>query len=54
MGDLLTAALGDRTILKIRSILNPFLPEEYRLNEPRRSEDHEERRKIGNPILGRE
>ncbi|MEY3404157.1 MAG: hypothetical protein RLZZ86_3779, partial [Cyanobacteriota bacterium] len=23
-------------------------------NEPRRNEDHEERRKIGNPILGRE
>ncbi|MFM5942341.1 MAG: hypothetical protein ACKO9G_02980 [Dolichospermum sp.] len=52
--DLLTAALGDRTILKIRSILNPFLPEEYRLNEPRRNEDHEGRGKIGNPILGRE
>jgi hypothetical protein len=52
--DLLAAALSDRNMVKIKLILNPFLPEKYRLNEPRRNEDHEGRRKIGNPILGRE
>lgn len=50
IGDLLAAVLWDLNIPKIRLILNRFLPEEYRLNEPRRNEDHEERRKIGNPI----
>jgi hypothetical protein len=54
IGDLLAAVLWDLSIPKIKLILNPFLPEKYRLNEPRRNEDHEERRKIGNPILGRE
>ncbi|MFN5873932.1 MAG: hypothetical protein ACK44G_15610, partial [Aphanizomenon sp.] len=54
IGDLLTAALGDRTILKNKLILSPFLPEKYRLNKPRRNEDHEERGKIGNLMLGRE
>ena len=54
IGDLLAAVLWDLNIPKIKLILNPFLPEKYRLNEPRRNEDHEGRRKIGNPILGRE